>query len=82
MVEEEATKFLNVDLEVFSPSPLDRLVGAFGKKVDILHVGKWGRRYAAHLEVGGSGYRADAERLIRRFVAMVKALSKSDESLR
>jgi hypothetical protein len=79
--EEEATKFLNVDLEVFSRSPLDPLVAAFGKKVDILHVGKWGRRYSAHLEVAGSGYRADAERLIRRFVAMVKALSKSNREL-
>lgn len=79
--EEEGTKFLNVDLEVFSRSPLDPLIAAFGKKVDILHVGKWGRRYTAHLEVAGSGYRADAERLIGRFVAMVKALSKSNREL-
>jgi hypothetical protein len=81
MDEQERTKFLNVDLEVFSRSPLDPLVAAFGKKVDILHVGKWDRRYAAHLEVSGSGYQADADRLIRRFVAMVKALPKSGRRL-
>src|SRR5262249_59541237 len=47
---------------------------AFGRKVFALYVGKWGRRYAAHLEVAGSWENADADRLIRRFVAMIEAL--------
>ena len=48
MTEEEGTTFLNVDLEVISRTPLDPLVEAFGRKVDVLHVGPWGQRYGAH----------------------------------
>jgi len=77
VVDDEGTHFLNVDLEVFSRAPLDGLVAAFGKKVRVLHVGKWGRRYAAQLEVSGSGYQPHAERLIHRFVTMVRALPSS-----
>ena len=75
------TKFLNVDLEVLSRRPLEGLVEAFGKKVDVLHVGKWGRRYGAYVEVSGSGYRGNAERLIRRFLAMIVALPQSKRRL-
>jgi hypothetical protein len=81
VVDDERTHFLNVDLEVFSRAPLDGLVAAFGEKVDVLHVGKWGRRYAAQFEVSGSGYQAQAERLIHRFVAMVRALPSSKRRL-
>ena len=81
VVDDEGTHFLNVDLEVFSRAPLDELVAARGEKIDVLHVGKWGRHYAAHLEVSGSGYQAQAERLIHRFVAMVRALPSSKRRL-
>jgi hypothetical protein len=81
VVDDEGTHFLNVDLEVFSRAPLDGLVAAFGEKVDVLHVGKWGQRYGAQLEVSGSGYQAQAERLIHRFVAMVRALPSSKRRL-
>jgi hypothetical protein len=77
----EETTFLNVDLEVLARTPLDGLVAAFGKKVDVLYLGKWGRRYGAHVEVSGSGYQDSAERLIRRFVAMISALPKSKRTL-
>lgn len=79
--DEEQTHLLNVDLDIVSRSPLDALVEAFGKKVDVLHVGKWGRHYGARLEVGGSGYGSEANRLIRRFVALVEALPKSRRRL-
>ena len=47
----------------------------------MLHVGRWGRRHGARLEVGGSGHRADANRLIRRLVALVKTLPDSTRIL-
>ena len=78
---EEQTKCLNVDLDIWSKAPLDPLVDAFGKKMFVLYVGKEGRRYGAHLEISGSGYRADADRLIRRFVAMIKALPRPARKL-
>jgi hypothetical protein len=79
--DEEQTHLLNVDLDIVSRSPLDTLVQAFEGKVDVLHVGKLGRRYSARLEVGGSGYRAEANRLVRRFVALVEALPKGPRLL-
>lgn len=48
MEDEKRTQFLNVDLDIFSKVPLDRIVDAFGEKVFVLHAGKWGRRYSAH----------------------------------
>ena len=81
MTEEEGTTFLNVDMEVISRTPLDPLVQAFGRKVDVLHVGPWGRRYGAHVEVAGSGYRGNADALIRRLVTLIKALPRSARRL-
>jgi len=80
----ERTHLLNVDLDIVSRTPLESLVAAFGRKVDVLDVGKWGRRYGARLEVGGSGEGnegAEADRLIRRFVALVEALPKGTRRL-
>jgi hypothetical protein len=81
MTEEEGTTFLNVDLEVISRTPLDPLVQAFGRNVDVLHVGPWGQRYGAHVEVAGSGCRGNADSLIRRLVTLVKALPRSARRL-
>jgi hypothetical protein len=45
------------------------------------HVGKWGRRYGARLEVGGSGYQDDANKLINRFVGLVESLPRGPRKL-
>src|SRR5688572_9883805 len=76
--DEEGTQFLNVDLDIFSKAPLDPIAEAFGKKVSVLHVGKWGRRYSAHFELAGSGAETEkqADRLVRRLVALVKGLPR------
>jgi hypothetical protein len=73
------TKFLNVDLDIWSRAPLDDLVTAFGQKVVVLYVGKEGRQYGAHLEVGLS--QADADRTIRRFVTLVDSLPRSPRKI-
>jgi hypothetical protein len=75
VVEYGATRFLNVDLDIWSASPLDPIVRAFGRKVVVLHAGKEGRgRYGAHLELTRSGRSEDADRLIRGFVRLIKKL--------
>jgi len=73
------TKFVNVDLDVWSRTPLDGLVTAFGRKVVVLYVGKEGRQHGAHLEVGVSPL--DADRTIRRFVALVDSLPRSPRKI-
>jgi hypothetical protein len=50
----DKTKFLNVDLDIFSKSDLQPLADAMGKKVIVLHVGRFKRTYEAHLELSGS----------------------------
>ena len=55
-----------------SSAPLDALVEALGRSVFALHVGREGRRYAAHLETTITS--ADPNRLIRRFAALVDRL--------
>jgi hypothetical protein len=79
--EQAGTTFLNVDLEVISKTPLDPLVLAFGRRVDVLHVGPWGRRYGAHVEVAGSGCRGNANSLVRRLVILVKGLPRNARRL-
>ena len=86
MEDEEGTHFLNVDLEIFSRARLDPIVDAFGEKVSVLHVGKWGRRYSAHFELRGSGIHPpaashnrvakEADRLVQRFVGLVKQVPR------
>lgn len=73
------TRFLNVDLDIWSGAPLDDLVAGFGRNVCVLHVGKEGRRYGAHLELAISP--RDPDRLIRRFVALVQSLPRSKRAL-
>jgi len=73
-VESRATRFLNVDLDVWSSSPLDSLVAAFGRRVTVLHVGREGRRHGAHLELAAQIENPD--RLLRRFVDLVNGLPR------
>ena len=66
--------FLNVDLDVISSRPLDSFVRGLGKTVMILAAGKQGRRYSAHLELAASGYGQSPDRIILRFVTLIKKL--------
>jgi hypothetical protein len=73
---DSATRFLNVDLDIWSASPLDSFAHAFGKKIVVLHAGKEGRgRYGAHLTLAHSGLPTDtADRLIQGFVRLIRKL--------
>ena len=73
------TRFLNVDLDLWSAASLDPLVKAFGRTVLVLYSGKEGRRYSAHLELATP--LADADRVIRRFVRLVERLPRTARTL-
>jgi hypothetical protein len=68
------TTFLNVDLDIWSRAPLDSLVAAFGRRVVVLHAGKEGRRYAAHLELARNGQSRGADQRVRDFVSLIRRL--------
>ena len=79
--DEAETTLLNVDLDIWSSTPLDDLVRAFGRRVFVLHSGKDGRRYAAHLELATDGQTRDADALVRNFVALVRKLPSASRKL-
>jgi len=68
----ERTSFLNVDLDIWSRKPLDKLVQALGRRVVTLYAGRDGRRHVAHLEMESA--RTDPDRLIRGFVSLIQRL--------
>jgi hypothetical protein len=73
------TRFLNVDLDIWARTPLDALTDAFGTRVCVLHVGREGRDFSAHVEL--ATLPRDADRLIRRFVALVEDLPRAARRL-
>lgn len=69
--DDEATTFLNVDLDIFSRSPLEPLVAALGNEIGIHYVGREGSRYSAHLE---RGFPKNAEAGIKALAALLQRL--------
>lgn len=68
------TRFLNVDLDLWSRTSLDPLLAAFGERVIVLRAGRDGRRFRAHLELASEGNSPDL--VLRRFVRLVERLPK------
>jgi len=74
------SKYLNVDLDVYSRSDLRPLVNGFGKRVIALYVGRERRRYSAHLELAGF-QRPSADATIHAFCTLIRALPKTEREL-
>jgi hypothetical protein len=77
----DETEFLNVDLEVFSRETLAPFAGALGRSWHILHVGHWGRRHAACLELTASGYGQGADAIILRMTRLLNKMPRSAKVL-
>lgn len=79
---EKETHFLNVDLDIYSKSPLDNLIAALGESIHVLFVGKRDKHYFAILEEAGfdhsetGRYPIDADRTINKLIALVNKLPK------
>lgn len=76
-----ATNFLNVDLEVFSRESLAPFAKALGRRVHVLHEGRWSRQYAACIELWGSGRGQSPDTIIRRMIRLVRRLPRSARRL-
>ena len=75
------TQFLNVDLDVWSRSPLDELVAAFGKRVFVLYVGREGRRYGAHVALVRYSTSKKADTVIRALARLVADLPEAPRAI-
>ena len=76
---ENDTRFLNVDLDIYSRTSLAPLVSALGRTVVVLYVGTENRRHSAHLELARTVRTPDA--LIRRFVRLIERLPRDARRL-
>ena len=78
-VKPNATRFLNVDLDIYSRQDLEALVNALGKKVIVLYVGRLKRTHRAHLELAKTTKTADAT--IRGLCALIETLPNAERDL-
>lgn len=79
-VQPEGTRFITVDLDVYSRVRLVGLVKGFGDSMFVLYEGRAGRRYLASFELGNS-WQLSADQEIRRLVALVRSLPTSARRL-
>jgi hypothetical protein len=70
----EPTKFVNVDLDIFSRVPLKGLVDAMGEEAVVLYVGGEREKYEAHVELASSHPGMTAARAIIGLTRLVKRL--------
>jgi hypothetical protein len=70
--------FLNVDVQVFSSTPLDSLAAALGREILVNYVGREGRRYSAHFSLY---HPRNADAAIRRLAQLIRKLPKSARQL-
>jgi hypothetical protein len=75
----EKTRFLNVDLDIYSSADLQPLVSTLGERVIVLYVGREKRTYSAHLELARVTKNADST--IRHFCALIESLPKAARQL-
>jgi hypothetical protein len=68
------TKYMNVDLDIFSHVPLKELVDAIGSEAIVLYVGGEQKKYEAHLELASSRMGMTADRTIIGLIRLVKRL--------
>ena len=70
---EGESAFLNVDVDVLSRAPLERMVAGLGSEVSIHHVGPEGRRHGAHFSLYAP---RNADRAVRRLAKLIGDLPR------
>ena len=73
------TRFVNVDLDIYSERDLRPIVKALGRRVIVLYVGRERRKYSAHLEVAKNVRTADSA--IWAFCGLIEGLPKPERDL-
>ena len=69
----DKTKFLNVDLRIYSKFDLQPLVSAMGENIVVLYVGRERRMFKAQLELA-IGHPKSPESAIRRYCELIREL--------
>ncbi len=67
-----ATSFLNIDLELFDPRPLEDFAAAWGDEVIVLHHGEWAEGWRLSVEIGATLVTAEAT--ARELVRLIEGL--------
>jgi len=80
------TRFLNVDLDVFSAQDLQPLTEAIGKRVDVLYLGRTRRTYEAHFELSvirssQHDRPTSPDAMIRGFCRLIQALKAPEKRI-
>lgn len=70
---DDETYFITVDLDIYSKRRLAPLVEELGRKVVVLHEGRWGSRYSASVELGSS-WNKSADQEIRGLISLIRGL--------
>jgi hypothetical protein len=70
---EDETRFLNVDVDVWSKTDLQPLVSALGRKILVHYVGAEGAEQSAHFSLA-SAHGKSADAIICRLVALIEKL--------
>jgi hypothetical protein len=73
------TRFLNVDLEIYSRHDLDPLVNRFGSRVLVLFLGKTRGKYSARLEIARQFKTPDSA--MRAFCRLANDLPESERNI-
>ena len=76
----EETRFLNVDVDVWSRSDLRPLAAAFGRKILLHYAGKERGQQSAHFSLA-SAHGKSADAIIRRLVTLIEALPRPARQL-
>lgn len=77
--DDSVTHFRNVDLDIYSMQDLQPLVHSFGRKVNVLYVGRDRRKFSAHLEL--AKITKSANSTIWAFCALIRALPKQKREI-
>lgn len=70
----ERTRYINVDLDIFSRVSLKKLVDAMGEEAFVLFVGGKGQKHEAHIELAGSHFGMSADRTIMGLIGLIQRL--------
>jgi hypothetical protein len=73
-IDETKTHFLNVDLDVWSRSRLEKLAEALEPRLSVLYVGSEGKRHGAHFEFNGKRFDTDATYKVLHLLKAVEQL--------
>ena len=75
------THYVNVDLDVYSRTPLDGFLQALGDEAFVLYVGGGRRKYEAHIELASSHMGMSADDTIIGLTRLIRGLPRAHRTI-